>query len=88
MHLHVKKEKMLCTDPFALLDYRWVHTSGITDLSHSEPRASSHICHLLVSGSQVGATERGHTGQHIQVCKSAVRRMLSGPLCLVASRFY
>lgn len=27
--------------------------------------------HLLVSGTQVGATERGHAGQHIQVCESA-----------------
>lgn len=79
MHLHVKRKALL---PFLITD------GFIRLASLIFTRASSHICHLLLSGSQVGATERGHTGQHIQVCKSALLRMLSGPLCLVASRFY
>lgn len=48
-------------------------------LSHgSDPETARNSIagiHFSLSGSQVAATERGHTGQHIQICESAAVRM-------------
>lgn len=41
---------------------------------------NSGICHLLPSGSQVGAAEGGHAGQHVQV--GELQREASVSLCV------